>query len=240
MQPAPEPEERFKYPCSHHLIMRQWRVYEKTYRLRTPKYDIAGKFVLSPKEARELLRGDVVVTEKMDGANAGVFIFEKNFYLQKRRGHADGSHEQFKLFRNKWYWEHYEALSKIDRNVVIYGELMYCTHSIYYDRLPDFFLVFDVYDLDAEKYMDWDGVLAVASAAGLATVPCIGHLHNPTVADVERLVPSRSAYGDTSEGIVIKNYKRGLRGKIVKPEFIKQLEESDHWANSRVRYNRKA
>lgn len=220
--------------------MRQWREYEKTYRLKTPKYDIPGKFVLSSKEARELLRGDVVITEKMDGANAGVFISDKNLFLQKRRGHADGSHKQFKRFKNEWLWDHYETLSKVEKNIVIYGELMYCTHSIYYDKLPDFFLVFDIYDLDNGCYLDWFEVRSTALELGLATVPYITFLRNPTTVDIERVMPTKSAFGDTCEGIVVKNYKRGLRGKIVKPEFIKHMDESDHWASERVRYNRKA
>lgn len=218
--------------------MKQWRKYEKTYRLVVPQIPVTGKYTLDKATAKALLSGTVTITEKMDGANCGIYIADNGYYLQKRGGWMDGSHEQFKFFQNNWQWYNQQKIFKLPKNHVVYGELMRCTHSIYYDELPDYFLVFDIYDLKDGKYLSWGRVVDICDDAGLSTVPFLGFTENPKINDVMKWMPKKSAYGQTCEGIVIHNYAKQLRGKVVKPEFIKTLEESDHWANQEVRYNK--
>lgn len=220
--------------------MNQSRKYEKTYRVVVPEIPIKGKYTLEPAEAKALLNGTVTITEKMDGANCGIYIVNNGYYLQKRGGWMDESHEQFKFFQNKWQWYKHENILKLPKNTVVYGELMYCTHSIYYDQLPDYFLVFDVFDLESGRYQDWSTVKKIADNAGLQTVPLIGVFGSPSRTELYKLIPKVSAYGQTAEGIVIHNYPKQLRGKVVRAEFVKTLEESDHWANKEIRYNKLA
>jgi hypothetical protein len=148
----------------------------------------------------------------------------------------DDSHEQFKYFKNQWYWQNLDKIQAMPDNMVIYGELMYCTHSIYYDRLPDYWLVFDIFDLRQKRYMTWPEIAGLCQKSGLATVPHIASGHY-TASGVGSLIPKESAYGKLAEGVVVKNYARQLRAKMVWPAFIKTLDESDHWANQTVRYN---
>ena len=222
--------------------MRQWREYEKTYRIQVPQFQIPhGKFSLSHKEVQRLLTGYIVITEKMDGADTGIYKRKDKFFLQKRRGNTDDSHEQFKFFKNQWMHDNYEKIESLPENTVTYGELMRCVHSIYYDKLPDWFLVFDIYDLNKERYLTWIEVVMICEKVGLSTVPYIGCADQKlSTHDLGLLVPKESKYGDTAEGIVIKNYKKQVRGKIVKPEFVKTVDDSDDWTKLPVRYNKLA
>ena len=220
--------------------MRTWRKYEKTYRIQVPQFELPyGKFSLSNKEVQQLLTGYIVITEKMDGANTGFYKRNNKFYPQKRRGNVDDSHEQFKFFRKQWMYNNYEKLENLPDNIVIYGELMKCVHTIYYDKLPDWFLVFDIWDLKKEKYLNWIEVVSICEKAGLFTVPYIGCADQKlSTHELGLLVPKESKYGDIAEGIVIKNYKKQVRGKIVKSEFVKKVDESDHWKKLPIRYNK--
>ncbi len=58
--------------------------------------------------------------------------------------------------------------------------------------------------------------------------------------DLDKLVEGKSEYSttETKEGIVIKNYRKQMRGKLVRPDFLKDLEEDDHWMLKPVRKNK--
>ena len=51
----------------HYICMRQWRKYEKTYRINHNDFYSKGKHLLLPKDEKILLGGNVTITEKMDG-----------------------------------------------------------------------------------------------------------------------------------------------------------------------------
>jgi hypothetical protein len=42
------------------------------------------------------------------------------------------------------------------------------------------------------------------------------------------------------EGLVVKNYRKQMRGKLVRPEFMKELEEEDHWLHKAMKRNQLA
>ena len=216
--------------------METWRKYEKTYRLKLDGMPAFEKFMLDDTSFKLLLNGNVNVTEKMDGSNSGIFkTKEGQIFLQKRRGNIDKSHHQYKFFEN-WGYQNIEKLKKLPNNIVVYGELMRCVHSIKYTKLPDWFLVFDIYDLESEEYLDWNEVKRIVEGVGLKTVPLIyeGEVDRKKILS---LIPSKSAFGDMAEGIVIKNYDSQLRGKVVKSEFIKIIDEGKHWQTAPIDLN---
>lgn len=213
-----------------------FRKYEKTFRLVGPR----GKFMLSSEEIKQLLNGNVVIEEKMDGANVGIIRHKSGFHLQKRGSLVGQSeHEQFGFFHNWANHQNYEKIMALPIGHIVYGELMFAVHSIYYDKLPDYVLVFDVWD--GERYLKYDERAEFCSKHGLSQVPLISR-GNYSKLQVEQMVPSQSQYGDVAEGIVVKRYTKNsyYRAKIVRPEFIKQMEESDHWMKYSVKRNKLA
>jgi hypothetical protein len=115
---------------------------------------------------------------------------------------------------------------------IVYGELMFVCHKASYNKLPDWFLVFDVWN--TKQYTPWSDTAALCSLLGLCTVPVISvgnfELHN-----LYGKIPYSSGYGKyPAEGIVVKNYARQLMGKIVKPSFTKNRCGS---TSSNLEYN---
>lgn len=215
-----------------------FRKYEKTYRIPIPQIVVPGKHVLSKKEVKALLQGKVVIEEKMDGANAGIIRHKDRFVLQKRGSLvAESEHEQFNFFNNWAKVGNYDKIMAVPSGHIIYGELMYTRHTIYYDSLPDYFLVFDVWD--GKNYLSRKKRDVFCEKYGFCQVPLIdeGYFY---IEDLYHLIPNESKYGEIAEGIVVKRYskKNFTRGKIVKKQFIKTLEESQHWTKYNIKVNK--
>lgn len=207
--------------------------YSKTFHV----FPVTSKWNLDTTQLKRLLSGEMIVEEKMDGSNTGIIRHNKGFHLQKRNSLVGQSeHEQFSFFHNWANLQNYEKIMNLPVGTLLYGELLYAVHTIFYDRLPDYFLVFDV--KRNGEWLDYDERKAFCEQYQFRMVPLIAR-GNFTKDELQKLVPVKSAYGDEAEGIVIKRYaKHGyFRGKIVKPGFMKQLEESDHWQSYNVRKN---
>jgi len=110
-----------------------FRKWEKTYRILVPQVNIKGKHYLSKNEAKKLLGGNVVITEKLDGANVGIIRHKDTFKLQKRGSLvSDSEHYQFNFFK-AWSYQNFDSIMQIPKNTILYGELMIKAHySLYW------------------------------------------------------------------------------------------------------------
>jgi hypothetical protein len=108
---------------------------------------------------RELAGRHLVVAEKVDGANAGVSFDASGRLLLQSRGHfLDGGERerQFDLFKS-WAACHKERLfAALGSRYVLYGEWLYAKHTNFYDRLPHYFLHFDVVDTGDGVFLSTD------------------------------------------------------------------------------------
>lgn len=91
----------------------------------------------------------LVVEEKIDGANTAVsFTGEGELRLQSRGHYLTGGYRErhYDLLK-QWAMVHQEALFRVlGSRYIMYGEWMYAKHTVYYDRLPHYFLEFDIFD----------------------------------------------------------------------------------------------
>ena len=96
------------------------------------------------------LRGSYcVVEEKLDGANAGMSVGEDGRIRLQSRGHVlvGGAREKHWDLFKQWAHTHEAALvARVPEGGTLYGEWLYAKHTIYYDRLPHYFLEFDIRD----------------------------------------------------------------------------------------------
>lgn len=96
-----------------------------------------------------------VVSEKLDGANAGISFETGQIKLQSRGRVLRGGRKeaQFELFKATT-WSLFDVLWDIlgDR-YVLFGEWLYAKHRIFYDNLPGYYLVYDVYDKEQDLYL---------------------------------------------------------------------------------------
>lgn len=113
----------------------------------------------------------------------------------------------------------------------LFGEWL-VPHTIknYRDDMWRRFWVFDVYDHDQDRFLEYDEYLPIVEKYDLDYVPCTHCLVNPTIDILLKIMPGASMFGmkdgcGSGEGITIKNYgfvnKYGRYGsaKLVSTEF---------------------
>jgi len=211
--------------------------YEKTFRVVSPRIRIQGKFCLSRQEQNALLTGRVEITEKMDGANVGIIRSKQGWTLQKRRGLADSIHPQFSFFWN-WARHNEPKITQLPIGHIVYGELMYAKHNVHYDELSSYFLVFDIWN--GKEFLNHNKRMEMVEQIGFKHVPVLYYGYTETNSLDDFITVSNHSSSDMMEGMVIKNYRKQKRGKLVRAEFIKQLEEDEHWMNKPVIRNKLA
>lgn len=98
----------------------------------------------------------VVVEEKVDGANCGISFDSSGRLLLQSRGHflTGGPRERHFDLLKQWATCHQAAFQQVlgDR-YVMYGEWLYAKHTCFYDRLPHYFLEFDVLDHETGEFL---------------------------------------------------------------------------------------
>lgn len=98
---------------------------------------------------------DTVVSEKVDGANVGLSFDGSSLVLQSR-GHVLTGGPRERLFDRykSWAREREKALYEaLGGRYVLFGEWLGIKHRIFYDALPSFFLVLDLYDREREHFV---------------------------------------------------------------------------------------
>jgi hypothetical protein len=138
----------------------------------------------------ELAGRRLVVEEKMDGANAALsFSAAGELWLQSR-GHflVGGERERhFDLFK-RWASEvAAELRPRLGDRYVLYGEWLYAKHTIFYDRLPRYFLEFDVLDHERGEFLDTAGRRALLAGAPVSSVQVLHEGPLPSLAALAAL-----------------------------------------------------
>lgn len=102
---------------------------------------------------RDLVGRWIVVEEKVDGANSA-FSFPEAEPMLQSRGHSlggRGDERQFSRLKS-WFDRHQERFfDRFYDRYIVYGEHCQVKHTIFYDRLPHYFLEFDIHDLETGK-----------------------------------------------------------------------------------------
>jgi len=217
-----------------------YRHYEKTFRIIVPQITTLGKHYLSDADTKKLLGGQVILTEKLDGANTGLIRHKDYFKLQKRGSLVDASeHAQFNFFK-AWSQVNHDKIMAIPENTTLYCELMYARHTINYTKLPDFIIAFAWYDKKTDTYYHRDDMVALCDKIGISYAPEIARGHFSKM-DLFDLIPDPSCFGDEpAEGLVVWNYKNNMRGKIVREQFQKSMDNDGHWKHKAVVKNKLA
>jgi len=197
--------------------------------------------VLSAADADYLLEREVVVEEKLDGANLGISLGpDGRIAVQNRGQYLDKPYAGQFTRMAAWLAQHDTALrSVLMSEFVLFGEWCAARHSLDYISLPDWFLLFDVYEREAGRFWSTSRRNLLAKQAGLTTVPEVFH-GKTTTASLQRLVAtgtSRFRPG-AMEGIVIRRESAKwceARAKLVRPDFIQGV--GTHWSKREIEWN---
>lgn len=202
--------------------------------------------VLTPAQAAELLHDEVLLEEKLDGANLGLSLSsDGELRMQNRRQYLAHPYAGQFVRLPGWLGLHggvvAEALLEhADEGLMLFGEWCAARHSLAYMRLPDWFLLFDVFETRAGRFWSSARRDALAGRMGLATTPQVARgLYS--LEDLKALLDAQvSLFGDGPvEGIVIRRDSAdwcARRAKLVRPDFTQAI--NDHWRNRRIEWNR--
>lgn len=216
----------FKFPSTPHLAL-------------LGDIEVRGDKVMSESERNEFLRHELVVEEKLDGANLGISFDEAGAIRVQNRGeylHFPNKGQWQKLF--EWITPRQELLfDQLTDRYILFGEWCYAQHSVVYNRLPDWFFGFDIYDKLTARFFSYTRRNEIIQAIGIFQVPqvAIGHFTLPKL----RNLLLQSYFSDNlSEGVYLR-FNQGdwliQRAKLVRPAFIQSVEQ--HWSRSGIKPN---
>lgn len=219
----------FKFPSTPHLAV-------------LPGVSIRDDKVLSKREQDSFLSHELVIEEKIDGANLGISFDSRGNVLTQNRGSylklPQGGQwqplgEWIGLRSNRFY----ETLT--DR-YVLFGEWCYATHTVPYDRLPDWFLGFDVFDLHERRFVSSKIKQSLFSEMGIVPVPVLAR-GRFSFREVINVMQGSSFGSEPAEGLYLRRDEGewlAQRVKIIRAGFIQAIDR--HWSRQPFRANRLA
>ena len=219
----------FKYPSTPHLALLE-------------DMSVRDDKILSESERVELLQHELVLEEKVDGANLGIsFDSEGNIRAQNRGNYLRLPETgQWKCLAG-WLAPRTESIfDVISDRYILFGEWCYAQHSIKYDRLPDWFLGFDAYEKQTGNFLAISRRDKLFRELQIEHVPYIARGHF-TLSEIKSLLARSKLGTQPAEGICIRYEKRGWllkRAKLVRRSFIQEMDQ--HWSRSGIRKNRLA
>ena len=191
-------------------------------------------------DVSSLLDVPLVITEKCDGSN---LTYTRTAVFSRSHSGPPG-HPSFDLAKAT----HARIAHELSLGLSLFCEYCYAVHSITYDALPDYSLVFGARDDREGRWWDWDMVVAQAADLGLPTVPELYRGQVSTVRELEALTLSLAAqpsvFGGPREGVVVRHagefrdadFQRSL-AKWVRSDHV---TTDEHWMHQNIRPQRLA
>lgn len=207
------------------------------YLVRPPGVDVRDDKVFTASERDEFLAQPLHVEEKIDGQNLGISHGDDGLRFQARGSYVQPGGRHFRGLAT-WVAPRQQRLANgLNDDLVIFGEWCAVKHSVYYDSLPDWFLVFDVYERTTGLYWEPDMRDAFAEDLGLCTVPFLGVGHFD-LSDLANLMSQSRVGHEQMEGVVARTVTTDdqRRAKIVRPDFVQQIDQ--HWMSDQHTMNR--
>jgi hypothetical protein len=210
-------QHRVKYPRTPHL----------------PWSPGAGSDDLRADTTTRFQGKEVIVTEKLDGESAT--LYTDGYHARSLSSGYHPSRTWVKALQSQLAYE-------LPQGYRLCGENMAALHSLGYNSLPGYFMLFSVWD-EQNNALSWDDTEEWAELLSIPTVPVIWR----GVWDVEALNTAVDAYQSPYASTEIEGYVvRTVEGfsystfsdhiaKWVRPNHVQTGEA--HWASRAVEYN---
>lgn len=193
------------------------------------------------KSTNSLINVDIIITEKIDGSNTSL---EKDGCFARTHS-GPPNHISFDGLKAL----HASLKYNIPEGIQIFGEWCFALHSIYYDELPDYFLAFNVRELNNEGFIwaSWEEVELWAEEIGVSTVPVLFQGQVDSEKELKELVESLmiqpSKCGGIREGVVVRvsksftddNFSQCVM-KCVRANHVNP--DNDHWQHKEIVKNK--
>lgn len=206
--------------------------------MSTPKYNRTYHFSWSEGATNDdkiatdisnLIGNPIVITEKMDGSNASLEL--NGCFARTHSGPP--THLSFDGLKAL----HASLKFKIPEGIQIFGEWCFALHSIKYENLPNYFLVFNVRDLNHNEWLSWEEVELWAEEISVPTVPVLFKGIVSSEKELKEIIQSLmiepSLCGDIREGVVVR-VQDAFDDKIFSSCVMKcvranHVQTTEHW-----------
>jgi len=163
----------------------------------------------------------VIVTEKMDGENTT--MYPDHIHARSLTSSDHPSRHLVKAI-------HARVKADIPKGWRLCGENLFATHSIHYDQLPGYFMLFSIWE--GPKCLSWDETVEWATLLELPTVPVL--YDGPWDESLVKEIP----VGPGVEGYVVRlastfGFHR-FRNCVAKYVRENHVQTSSHWMQSKV------
>lgn len=215
----------------------------------SPKYNRTYHFPWSPGATNDdkiapsvdsLLNVEIVITEKMDGSNTS--LEADGCFSRSHSGPP--THASFDGLKAL----HANIKYKIPNDMQFFGEWCFALHSIAYNELPGYFMMFNVRDLGFTDVIwnSWDDVELWASELEVPTVPVLFRGIVKTEQELKELVESfmiqPSKCGGIREGVVVRVarvfYDWEFSQCVMKCVRANHVQTSEHWKDQEIIKNK--
>lgn len=219
-------QQFYKFPTTPHLAL-------------LGDVKIRGDKVMSSAESTEFLKYDVQIEEKLDGANLGISFDSANqLKLQNRGAYLDAFGGQWRTLP-KWINSRVPTLREVlSTRFILFGEWCYARHTVPYDRLPDWFLAFDLFDKKQEKFLASAERDKIIRQLDLCSVPQYAR-GKFNLSELQRFLGESKFAQTPPEGIYLRaDAGEWLlnRAKLVCPDFLQSHRE--HWSHHQIVANK--
>ncbi len=191
---------------------------------------------------RHLLKTPIVITEKMDGSNTS--LEPDGCFARTHAGPP--SHASFDGLKAL----HATIKYKIPHASQFFGEWCYAKHSIEYEKLPGYFLLFNVRHLNPimPVWDSWEEVEMWAEEIGVPTVPVLfkGKVNSENELKdlVESLMKQPSVCGGIREGVVVRIQggfsESNFSNCVMKCVRANHVQTTEHWKDQEIIKNKLA
>lgn len=193
------------------------------------------------KSVDYLLNNNIIITEKIDGSNTSL-----EFGGCFARTHAGPpNHPSFDGLKSL----HATIKYKIPQGIQLFGEWCFAVHSIKYDELPSYFMLFNVSDGSTRQppmWCSWQEVEMWAEEIGVPTVPVLfrGKIdsEHKLKSLIELMMLQPSCCGGTREGVVVRLAEEfpdeSFPLCIMKCVRANHVQTPDHWKNQEIVKNK--
>lgn len=201
-----------KYPRTLHLEGSKLLPGEKDAK-QTPFTSLKGK--------------NLVIEEKLDGANAAISFSPSGELLLQSRGHYLSGGQGEAQFGKLKLWANtlsLELLERLEDRYILYGEWLAAKHTVFYDSLPHLFFEFDLFDRHAEEFLSLEKRKEILLGLPLQSVPVLREGTFSSLKEITDLVaPSLYKSKSWREALRKEAERSGIDYQLV----LTQTDQSD-------------
>ncbi len=194
----------------------------------------------SEQETRTLLTKELIIQEKVDGTNIGISFNENGEFLFQHRGEYIRREEGEYSKLSQWSSRHKEGLERIlGTKRILFGEWVLEKHSILYDRLPSYFLAFDLFDREEQRFLSQAALDRHIVDTGICSIPLLYKGNFSSLEDLQALLQTSHFGEQRMEGLYLRRDSELYneeRAKFVRRDFQQQIKK--HWKKGKRERNR--